>query len=254
MAQECFLALDMKDIKDQWAYYFLKAAIGPNQRILDIGCNRGDAIRYLLRLYPDLKAVEGIDPDEVAILEARQALEQEFGNSARFSVQTGDGTKLPYADNSFDRVFCVDVLEWVAKPQCLLAEAHRVLKPGGHALVIHSDFDTQVYWPGDINAVRAWVHRFTDIGPDGCLGRRLLGLCRSASFSSVEPFVYCLVNDAFTENSYSFQMAMMMKDWLIRRESTWKEPIERWHQELTEASAVGSFFYSINRNLCLCTK
>ncbi len=41
---------------------------------------------------------------------------------------------LPFADGSFDGVSCMHVLEHVAAPDALLAEVHRVLRPGGHLL------------------------------------------------------------------------------------------------------------------------
>ncbi len=47
-----------------------------------------------------------------------------------------DGYHLPFADQSFEAVLLVAVLEHTNKPWRLLAEAHRVLKPGGRAVIV----------------------------------------------------------------------------------------------------------------------
>jgi SAM-dependent methyltransferase len=46
-----------------------------------------------------------------------------------------DGRTLPFANQSFDTVFCSQVLEHVFEPQAFLGEIHRVLSPGGRLLL-----------------------------------------------------------------------------------------------------------------------
>ncbi len=62
--------------------------------------------------------------------------------------QIADVHALPYNDESFDYVLAIEVFEHVRKPAQAAAEIHRVLKPGGKALVtipfmfrIHADPD-----------------------------------------------------------------------------------------------------------------
>jgi SAM-dependent methyltransferase len=50
-------------------------------------------------------------------------------------VTTFNGRDIPFADNSFDGILCTEVLEHVQDYQALVDEMHRVLKPGGVALV-----------------------------------------------------------------------------------------------------------------------
>jgi SAM-dependent methyltransferase len=47
----------------------------------------------------------------------------------------GDISSLPFADQVADLVLCTEVLEHVAEPGAVLAEARRVLEPGGHLVV-----------------------------------------------------------------------------------------------------------------------
>lgn len=46
-----------------------------------------------------------------------------------------DGKKIPFADNSFDNIFCSEVLEHIFNPDEIIAELNRVLKPGGKILL-----------------------------------------------------------------------------------------------------------------------
>lgn len=85
-------------------------------RVLDAGCGEG----VLVDEYANRLAIEGIDPN--------------YGSDR---VRTGSLTDLPFADGSFDRALCLDVLEHLTfeeQPRAL-AELFRVLKSGGDLLV-----------------------------------------------------------------------------------------------------------------------
>lgn len=56
-------------------------------------------------------------------------------DGARASDVIADLHDLPVADGTFDAVICTEVLEHVAEPHRVVAELHRILRPGGHLLV-----------------------------------------------------------------------------------------------------------------------
>jgi SAM-dependent methyltransferase len=93
------------------------------RRVLDLGCGGGDSIDLFRAVDPDVSWV-GADIEESPEVAARTRGDAEF--------VTFDGRKLPFDDASFDLVFCKQVLEHVEHPRELVAEAARVLKPGGH--------------------------------------------------------------------------------------------------------------------------
>jgi SAM-dependent methyltransferase len=85
-------------------------------RVLDAGCGEG----VLVDEYADRLSIEGVDPNY---------------SSAR--VRTASLMALPYANDTFDRALCLDVLEHLTfeeQPRAL-AELQRVLRPGGEILV-----------------------------------------------------------------------------------------------------------------------
>lgn len=72
--------------------------------------------------------VTGLAPSAKALAVAVSHA-SERGLDIAFDV--GVGERLPYADDAFDAVVCVDVLEHVTDPAAVLAEVARVLRPGG---------------------------------------------------------------------------------------------------------------------------
>ncbi|WP_227522068.1 class I SAM-dependent methyltransferase [Bacillus solitudinis] len=47
----------------------------------------------------------------------------------------GDGTALPFDDNTFEKIICAETLEWIKDPITAIKEIKRVLKPNGIALI-----------------------------------------------------------------------------------------------------------------------
>ncbi len=94
----------------------------PARRVLDLGCGAGDSVDLFRSLDPRVEWV-GADIAESAEVAARTRGDAEF--------VTFDGERLPFADGSFDLVFCKQVLEHARRPEALVREAARVLAPGG---------------------------------------------------------------------------------------------------------------------------
>ena len=74
------------------------------------------------------------------------------GSSRSVAFRPGDLRKLPFADNFFDAIYCVSVLEHTDAYAEIVAEFHRVLRPGGLALIT---FDICVNGMADISPARA---------------------------------------------------------------------------------------------------
>ncbi len=93
------------------------------RRVLDLGCGAGDSVDLFRSVDPAVSWV-GADIDDSAEVAARTRTDADF--------VTFDGRRLPFDDAGFDLVYCKQVLEHVEHPRELVAEAARVLRPGGH--------------------------------------------------------------------------------------------------------------------------
>jgi SAM-dependent methyltransferase len=96
--------------------------------VLDVGCGAGVEVVRFARAGA---RVTGVDIAESAITLARQNLEQQ-GLSARLEV--ADGEQLPFPDDSFDLVFAHGVVQYTGDDRRMVAQIHRVLRPGGLAI------------------------------------------------------------------------------------------------------------------------
>jgi SAM-dependent methyltransferase len=92
--------------------------------VLDVGCSFGYGSAAVLARTPEGRTVVGIERDRDLLARARR----EF---PWLTTIEGDAAELPLPDSCADAVLLLDVLEHVEEPGRVLAEAHRVLRPGG---------------------------------------------------------------------------------------------------------------------------
>lgn len=114
--------------------------------LLEIGVGTGSHLR-------DYRAshVTGVDVSPGMVRMA-----QEYSRSIDSEVKVMDGESLEFADEAFDRVVMAYVLSVTAHPERMLAEAWRVLKPGGFAFILNHE--TSVSPHGLVSRVRRWLH------------------------------------------------------------------------------------------------
>jgi demethylmenaquinone methyltransferase/2-methoxy-6-polyprenyl-1,4-benzoquinol methylase len=106
----------------------------PGQRLIDVAGGTGDiAFRFLTRA-PGASAVV-VDLTEPMLVEGRARAEAAAMGGALDWV-VGDAMALPFADASFDVYTISFGIRNVTRIETALAEAHRVLRPGGRLMVL----------------------------------------------------------------------------------------------------------------------
>ncbi|PYO40641.1 MAG: hypothetical protein DMD33_16785 [Gemmatimonadetes bacterium] len=111
--------------RQRFTLELVEAAIPASSRILDAGCGSGvTAAKLMQRGY----AVWGIDLAEPMIRQAR-----ELCGTDQFGI--GDIEHIPFEDNTFDGVVSLGVIEYQESDEPALREIHRVLSPGGRAVI-----------------------------------------------------------------------------------------------------------------------
>jgi SAM-dependent methyltransferase len=99
-----------------------------SRSVLEVGCGAGVDLARFAR---GGARVTGVDLAQSAIALARSNFEQQ-GLSGEFRVANGE--ELPFPNDSFDLVYAHGVVQYTTNPGRLVAECHRVLKPGGEAI------------------------------------------------------------------------------------------------------------------------
>ncbi|WP_262152373.1 class I SAM-dependent methyltransferase [Chryseobacterium foetidum] len=101
--------------------------IEDGESILEIGHGNAAHVKSILNLAKDLKYT-GIDISQTMHNEA-QRLNTEFKNQAEFVLY--EGTKLPFEDQTFDKIFTVNTVYFWENPVEYLNEIYRILKDSG---------------------------------------------------------------------------------------------------------------------------
>ena len=126
------------------------ADVRPEHRVLDLACGTGDVTwRVAQRAHRGSVVGADINPDMMRLAEPKRP---EGVDNVEFV--TCDAGQLPFPDDHFDRVTCVYAGRGFPDFPKVVAEVHRVLKPGGHFWNL--DFARQPNPLWDVT-VRSWM-------------------------------------------------------------------------------------------------
>jgi SAM-dependent methyltransferase len=146
------------------------------QRVLDAGCGAGDDAACVAEIIGPYGLCVGADLSATMVAEARDR-----HPSLRLEFMRADCRRLPYLDASFHSCRIDRVLHAIDDPQGALAEAVRVVRPGGRVVVSEPDWSTLKLAPDDDALTRLLLELVHARGPGarmggGDLATRLSGL------------------------------------------------------------------------------
>jgi ubiquinone/menaquinone biosynthesis C-methylase UbiE len=132
------------------AYEHLLRRVGirPGWHVLDAGCGSGDFLPWLAELVGRDGRISAVD-----LAEENVALAGERAGPAPcpVDVRCGDIRNLPYADASFDAVWCANTVQYLDDDELMtaLAELRRVVRPGGTIAIKDLDAHSITVRPAD---------------------------------------------------------------------------------------------------------
>jgi len=127
---------------------FKRFSIKPGFRILDIGCGSGRHMGEAVCHSAAVTVGTDINPADLAQAQIRLDELKKMGFAkGTWHLAAADITRLPFADEYFDLVICSEVLEHIPDHQRAVAEAVRVLKPGGNiGISVPRYFPEKICW------------------------------------------------------------------------------------------------------------
>jgi SAM-dependent methyltransferase len=238
------------DVVEQRRATLQALALRPGERVLDVGSGPGLLAADMAEVVGLAGHVIGIDVSD-AMLALGQRRCANIGETVRLSFIKADATALPFPDAAFDAAVSIQVYEYVADLPNALAELYRVLRPGGRALILDTDWDSIVWHADDPERMGrlldAWRARFADPHLPRTLGHQL----RAAGFQVSRPEALVLLNPEYDANTYSVANGEIMADYAVTRGSLTRDQADAWTQDLRQLGRDGQYFFSLNRYLFL---
>ncbi len=161
----------------------LEPLLRPGLHLLDLGCGPGNMTQEIAEQVAPQGSVIGVDRNGSQFPRAHAAAQH---LPVRF--QEMDAYALAFPDNTFDGIFSHALLEHLARPLAVLAEARRVLKPGGFIAVRSPDWGGIVLHPSSEDLPAAFAARLelqSRNGGNVHAGRHLGDWLRQAGFTDV---------------------------------------------------------------------
>jgi arsenite methyltransferase len=213
-------------------------AAAPGERLLDVGCGPGFYVAELLeRVGPD-GHVAGVDTSApmLAIAADRAA------GHENVELLDAPATALPFEAESFDGAISVQVLEYVEDIARVLAEFHRVLRPGGRLVVWDVDWETLSMNTADPQRMQrvleAWdrhlVHR--------SLPTTLAGSLREAGFTEISLMGHSFTTGEFTPDAYGASLVGVIANYLADLDDFPEDDRTAWVDEQVRLGEAGEFY------------
>jgi ubiquinone/menaquinone biosynthesis C-methylase UbiE len=176
---------------------FLDAVPFPTRaRVLEVGCGTGVLSRVLARR-SGVSAVIGVDPAPGLLDRARELAT----GMSNLTFAVADGRELPFAEAEFEVVVFDSTLSHIPQPAPAIAEAFRVLRPGGVLAAFDGDYATTTVALADHDPLQSCVDAMmANSVSNRHVVRRLPVLIRDAGFAHVQAESYGYVESG--EGSY----------------------------------------------------
>ncbi len=220
----------------------------PGELGLDIGPGPGFLACELAQQVGPTGRVATVDNNStMLVMTQRRAIDQEL--SDRMEYHQADATRLPFQEGVFDFVVASQVYEYVADIEQALAEAWRVLRPGGRLIVIDTDWETLVIHADDLELSarisRAWDEHLSH----RTLPRRLPSLLSEAGFKGTVARLVPVLSTEHQANTYGFGLIGLMANFARGRADINDHDVDRWLADIERQHAGGGYFFSLNQYL-----
>jgi len=218
---------------------FLK--IAPGLSVLDVGCGTGeDAIAIASFIGPNGKVV-GVDNNETMLQAAKQR-----AASVTFPVtfQTADVSKLPFDDNTFDRVRADRVFQHLKNPKSALDEMIRVTKKDGWISVLDVDWASLLVDSAHTDLTRKILNYHYKHQVNGSAGMQLYGLFKRTTLADVEAYAETVCVTEWPIASMIWGLEVFARKAAAENVIS-NDEILAWLKDLETRSHNGQFFSSI---------
>jgi ubiquinone/menaquinone biosynthesis C-methylase UbiE len=230
------------DVVGQRAETLRQLHLAEGDSVLDIGCGPGFLCESMADIVGPSGRVVGIDISaDLVTLAGRR-------NSRQWlSYRVGEATAIDEPDATFNVATCTQVAEYIPEVDKALSEAFRILKPGGRAVFVATDWDG-VVWHSDApdrmaTVLRSWEAHCAHPRLPCSMAERL----RAGRFVIDRVTIFPILNLEWDDTTYSKGLSEFVVDFVGRRGDIDKEELSAWADELAQLGKEGRYFFSSSR-------
>jgi arsenite methyltransferase len=194
--------------------------------------------------------VSGIDQSEPMVAMTRERCKDQ----PWVDVQVGEATDMPYQDGVFDAAAATQVYEYVEEVDLALAELFRVLRHGGRALILDTDWDSLIWNNRDPALMRRVLDAWDEHSQHPNLPQTLTGRLKRAGFQIVGRNIIPMFNPEYQANSYSKGILDGIEGFVPGHNGLTEDDALAWATDLRALGEIGEYFFSVNRYLFIVVK
>lgn len=213
--------------------------------VLDIGTGLGHLALEMADIVGPEGKIVGMDLNEPMLEFARIRCEAK----AWIEFKAGDASQLPFKNESFDAAVSVQVYEYITDTHQVLKELNRILKPGGRAVIVASDWKSTIWHSTDQDRMNkvllAWEQHCAYSDLPRTLGKKL----REAGFNIQAQNIIQQFNSTLNADAYSYHAITFIKSFIPGRVGISKEEADLWAKDLIQLGERNEYFFCLNQFL-----
>ncbi len=215
------------------------------ERVLDAGCGTGLLAQSMADLVGPGGRVLGVDisPDMLSHAHAR------CDPLPQIELRQGSVEAIPAEDSSFDALACTQVLLYIADVTKTLTEIHRVLEPGGRAVIIETDWRGTILNSADDGLCRRILAAWDGAVASPNLPPRLGPMLAAAGLRVTRVEAIPIVNRDRTAGHFSVGMTEQFARFAQEHGAVTAAEAAAWLDDLARKGETGEYFFCINRFL-----
>jgi len=209
----------------------------PGEIIADIGC--GNSMLTL-----ELALTLGEDGRVVGSEEMRAAAQARCNGWSNIDVREGTAVRMPLESGSVDKAVSLQVFEYLDDLPAAVAEARRILKPGGRLVVGDMHWDTITRFSDHPARMRRMIDAWDGHLMERCIPAVLPPILREGGFAvdGVIPVPFSAT--ACHPDGLANMLIHLMEPYVVKKGLVPAEDARSWTEEQQALSDVGRFFFS----------
>lgn len=218
--------------------------------VLEIGSGNGLMAREMALSVGAKGRVTGADISATMVAMARE----HCADLRNAHFVEADAIALPFPDSTFDVVTITQCLCLVAEIDTAVSEIARVLRPGGRAVILETDWDTLVWNCTNPLLMTKVMDLYKGVYVDARLPRRLGKLLKIAGMEVTGSDQFAMLNWRYDRDTYSGHQISFVKELMAGSDAVTRAELSDWEQGIMATAEADEYFFSLNRYILISTR